>query len=132
MPHAVSTFERLRTAGIKIALNSGFDRDIMDLILRRVGWPAGLLDAVVCGDDVAAGRPAPDLILESMERTGVRDPDRVAAVGDTRLDLEAAAAAGARYRIGVLSGAHGREILEAAPCTHLVQSVAAVPDIWGL
>jgi phosphoglycolate phosphatase-like HAD superfamily hydrolase len=55
-----------------------------------------------------------------------------AVVGDTRLDMEAAAAAGARYRIGVLSGAHGREILEGAPCTHVVESIAAVPPLWGL
>jgi phosphoglycolate phosphatase-like HAD superfamily hydrolase len=67
-----------------------------------------------------------------MERVGVRDAGLVAVVGDTRLDLEAGANAGVRYRIGVLSGAHDRATLERAPCTHLVESIGAVPDIWGL
>ena len=47
MPDAVATFERLRLRGIKVALNSGFDRSIMQLILERVAWPAGLVDVVV-------------------------------------------------------------------------------------
>jgi phosphonatase-like hydrolase len=132
MPEAVATFQRLKRAGIRIGLNSGFDRAIMDLILARVAWPAGLLDVVVCGEDVARGRPAPDMIVQSMERVGVRDAGLVAVVGDTRLDLEAGANAGVRYRIGVLSGAHDRATLERAPCTHLVESIGAVPDIWGL
>ena len=131
MPDAVATFERLKVAGMRIALNSGFDRDIMDLILSRVAWPAGLVDVVVCGEDVAHGRPAPDMIVASMERAGVRDAARVAVVGDTRLDMEAGANAGARYRIGVLTGAHDRATLERAPATHIVADLSAVPGVWG-
>jgi phosphoglycolate phosphatase len=132
MPNAVATFERLKRGGLRIALNSGFERAIVDLILGQVAWPGSLLDAVVCGDEVANGRPAPDLIQRSMERTGIRDPRRVAVVGDTRLDIEAGANAGVRYRVGVLSGAHDRATLERAPYTHIVESLNAVPDIWGL
>ena len=132
MPDAVATFARLQRGGIHVALNSGFDRGIVDLIMARVAWPRTLVDAVVCGDDVASGRPAPDMIFKSMERTGVPDAERVAVVGDTRLDLEAGANAGARYRIGVLSGAHDRATLARAPHTHIVESVGAVPDIWRL
>jgi phosphonatase-like hydrolase len=132
MPDAVATFGRLQRAGIHIALNSGFERAIVDLIMAQVAWPKALLDVVVCGDDVATGRPAPDMIFRSMERTGVRDADRVAVVGDTRLDLEAGANAGARYRVGVLTGAHDRATLERAPHTHILESVGAVPDIWRL
>ncbi len=60
---------------------------------------------------MANGRPAPDLILLAMKMTSVLDPDRVANVGDTTLDLESAARAGVRWNIGVLSGAHRREAL---------------------
>jgi phosphonatase-like hydrolase len=131
IPGVTRAFERLKAAGIRVALNSGFDRDILDLILGIVAWPDGLLDAIVCGDDVAQGRPAPLMIFRSMDLTGVTDAHRVAVVGDTRLDLEAGLNAGAGYRIGVLGGAHDLAALEKAPYTHILSSAAAVPDLWN-
>jgi phosphonatase-like hydrolase len=130
IPGARGAFERLKAAGIHVALNSGFDRAIMEIVLANAGWPGTLIDAVVTTDDVPAGRPAPFLIFRSMERTNVQDVRRVAVVGDTRLDLEAAANAGVLFRIGVLTGAHDRAALDSAPHTHIVPSVADVPDIW--
>jgi phosphonatase-like hydrolase len=130
LPGVTRAFQRLKAAGIRVALNSGFDRDILNLILGIVAWPDGLLDAIVCGDDVATGRPAPLMIFRSMALTGVTDAHRVAVVGDTRLDLEAGLNAGAGYRIGVLGGAHDRATLERAPHTHILSSAAAVPDLW--
>ena len=70
------------------------------------------------------------MILQAMDRCGIADPARVAVVGDTRLDLEAAWNAGARWRIGVLTGAHDRATLAAAPHTHLLPSVADLPSLW--
>jgi phosphonatase-like hydrolase len=130
IPGVTRGFQRLKTAGIRVALNSGFERAILDLILGIVAWPDDVLDAIVCGDDVARGRPAPLMIFRSMALTGITDPQRVAVVGDTRLDLEAGLNAGAGYRIGVLGGAHDRATLEAVPHTHILPSAAAVPDLW--
>src|ERR1017187_2126689 len=117
---AALTFAQLKAAGIMVALNTGFDREIVNVVLASVEWPDGLLDAVVCADDVPIGRPAPDMIIESMKRTRVHDVQRVAVVGDTRFDLEAGSRAGVGWRIGVLSGAHDRATLESAPHTHIV------------
>lgn len=132
VPGAADTLARLRAAGIRVALNTGFDRDTTDLLLTALGWRSGVVDAVVCGDEVAAGRPAPDLIRACMKAVGVTDTQRVASVGDTVLDLQAGRNAGVRYNIGVLSGAHKREQLEREPHTHLAVSVAAVPDLLGV
>lgn len=120
---AASLIYNLRARGIKVALTTGFDRDIATLLLSTIGWTRNTVDAVVCGDDVANGRPAPDLILLAMKLTAVDDPGRVANVGDTVLDLESAARAGVKWNIGVLSGAHARAALERAPHTQLIQSV---------
>jgi len=130
IPGVTRAFQRLQAADIRVAINSGFHRDLLDLILGIVAWPAGVIDAIVCGDDVPLGRPAPLMILRSMALTGVTDAQQVAVVGDTRLDLEAGLNAGAGYRIGVLGGAHDRATLEAAPHTHILPSAAAVPDLW--
>jgi len=129
LPGVRATFERLRHAGIRVALTTGFDRRLTEGILREVDW-ADLLDACVCSDEVPRGRPAPFMIFRAMERCQVSDVRRVAAVGDTRLDLEAAANAGAAWRIGVLTGAHDRATLEAGPYTHLLRAVTDVPGLW--
>ena len=121
--------KRLRAAGRKVALTTGFDRDIATLLLSSIGWTASMIDAIVCGDDVDNGRPAPDMILLAMTLTGVTDPAAVANVGDTTLDLESASRAGVRWNIGVLSGAHAREALERAPHTHIIESVAELPSV---
>jgi len=127
---AEETFARLRGLGVKVALNTGFDRTITELILHEVGWEKGTADAVVCGDDVPQGRPAPYLIFRAMEATGVVDVHRVANVGDTILDLQAGGNAATGWNIGVLSGAHGREQLEQVRHTHLLDSVADLPSFW--
>lgn len=121
---AAEVFNELRRRTVKVALTTGFDRDTALLLLSAVGWTRATVDVVVCGDDVAAGRPAPDMIVLAMRLAGVTDPSRVANVGDTALDLESAARAGVKWNIGVLSGAHAKEALERAPHTHLLDSVA--------
>lgn len=129
LPGVRQTFEQLRAAGIRVAVASGFDRSIFELILRSVDW-AGLVDAQVCGEEVAQGRPAPFMIFRAMERSGVPDVHRVAVVGDTVRDLEAGWNAGVAYRIAVLTGAHDRATLSAGPQTHVVDSVKDVPGLW--
>jgi len=130
IPGAAETFAWLRSRKIKVALNTGFDRAITTLLLHAIGWDKDTVHAVICGDDVPQGRPAPYLIFRAMESTGVIDVHQVANVGDTALDLQAGWNAGIRWNIGVLSGAHKKEHLEKAPHTHLIPSVAALPDLW--
>jgi phosphonatase-like hydrolase len=123
IPGAVAMIYNLRARGIKVALTTGFDRDIATLLLSALGWTRNTIDAVVCGDDVANGRPAPDMILLAMKLAAVVDAEKVANVGDTVLDLESGARAGVRWNIGVLSGAHDRAALERAPHTEIIRSV---------
>lgn len=127
---AEEVFEDLKSRGIRIALNTGFDREITNLLSDALRWNEGKVDTVVCGDDVAQGRPAPDLILQSMKATGVGNPDEVANVGDTVLDLRAGDNAGVKWNIGVLSGAHDQAQLEQFPHTHILSSVRDLLDLW--
>ena len=128
---AEQIFHWLRGQSIRVALNTGFDRDITDLLLSSLGWEAGVVDAVVCGDDVRQGRPAPDLIFEAMKATGTTSVKRVANVGDTVLDLNAGHNAGVHWNIGVLTGAHDRQRLEQEPHTHLLSSIAELATLWA-
>ncbi len=129
IPGATETFLRFKERGFKIALNTGFERSIVELLLSALRWPRSMFDAVVCGDETAHGRPAPDLIFKAMAQAGVHDPCRIINVGDTALDMEAGARAGAGANVAVLSGAHSREKLSASAMTHIVNSVAELPGL---
>ncbi|WP_371783495.1 phosphonatase-like hydrolase [Streptosporangium subroseum] len=129
VPQAIAT---LRAAGVKVALTTGFDRGVTDALLAKLGWDDRLLDAVVCVDDVAAGRPAPYMIFRAMEATGVRDVGRVLTAGDTVRDLEAGTNAGAAIVVGVLTGGLDATELGATRHTHLLPSVADIPALLSL
>lgn len=131
IPGAGDLITGLRAAGVAVALTTGFDRALTAHLLAGLGWTA-IADAVVCGDEVALGRPAPYLIYRAMERTGVVDVARVANVGDTALDLQSGHHARVGWNIGVWSGAHDRATLTAAPHTRLCASVRDVPEALGL
>lgn len=138
---AVEAFEALRAAGFTIALTTGFSRDVADGILAGLGWcvagseaaaaaPDGavVLDAVVCGDEVAQGRPAPYMIHRAMELTGTRAVADLVVAGDTVVDVQAGANAGAGVTIGVLTGKLDRDAFAGQPYTALLESVAAIPE----
>ncbi|WP_040496344.1 phosphonatase-like hydrolase [Ilumatobacter nonamiensis] len=125
-------FTELRTRGIRVALTTGFSRDIAEPLVRSLGWqpgPDSPIDAVVCGDEVAAGRPAPYMIFRAMEQTGIETVDRVLVAGDTVVDLRAGMNAGVRMVIGVATGKLTFAELGAEPHTHLLASVADIPTV---
>ncbi len=122
---------RLREAGVRVAVTTGFDRRVTEEILGGLDLRE-TLDAVVCGDDVSAGRPAPYMIFRAMELTGVASVHQVANVGDTTNDLQAGYCAGVAANVGVLTGAHARDRLQQAPHTHILESAARVPDALAL
>lgn len=126
---AEAAFRELKGVGMKLALSSGFERSVVDLLVRRLGWTE-LFDLVLAGNDAPAGRPAPFLIYRAMMDLGVHDVGTVAVVGDTPLDLQAGTNARAGWVIGVLSGAHRLETLGATSHTHLLPSVASLPALF--
>jgi len=125
---AVETFEVLHKRGIKLATTTGFDREVSNLILEATEWEE-LLPVNISSTEVLAGRPAPFMIFHAMELSGVQRVQEVVNVGDTPLDLQAGANAGARGVVGVLSGMHARERLLGEPHTHLINSVADLPEV---
>jgi phosphoglycolate phosphatase len=133
LPGVLPALSALREAGIRVALTTGFDRQVADPLLAALGWAVPqVLDAVVCADEVAAGRPAPYMILRAMELTGVTDRSRVVVAGDTVLDIRAGQAVGVGMVIGVRSGAQSATELAAARPTRLLDSVADLPDLLGI
>ncbi len=130
---ATKIFHLLRNAGIKIALDTGFSRPIAETVLARLGWREDeLIDAVVTSDDVAQGRPWPDMIYQAMALTDCQDAQRVAKIGDTPSDLQEGTSAGCGWVIGVTGGSHTADELRVYPHTHLIGSVADLPTVFEL
>ncbi|MEN9202896.1 MAG: HAD hydrolase-like protein [Thermostichus sp. DG_1_6_bins_120] len=126
-PGAAETFAALKRQGIRVALDTGFDRATAEVLLQRLGWlEQGLVDVSVTSDEVANGRPCPDLIFEAMRRAGVSQVSQVAKVGDTPADLQQGSRAGCRYVVGVTSGSHTAQELAKEPHTHLIEYLPQV------
>jgi phosphonatase-like hydrolase len=120
-------FQQLHDRGVKVALDTGFSRDITDVIIERFGWlERGLIDASAASNEVPAGRPYPFMIQSVMAELGVDEPQAVAKVGDTISDLQEGKSANCGWVIGITSGAYRKEVLEQEYHTHLVERLSDI------
>jgi len=124
IPGAADAMSALRASGAKVALTTGFAPVTRDALIDALGW-RGLVDLALSPVDAGRGRPAPDLVLTALLRTGASSVHAVAVVGDTSSDVETGRRAGAGFVAGVLSGAHDRTALSAADA--VLESVAELP-----
>jgi phosphonatase-like hydrolase len=130
LPHAEATMAALRYAGIKIGINTGFSKDIAQTIIDRLQWyEKGLIDYLIGSDEVKTGRPDPAMINQLMLLAGVTNPDEVAKVGDTEVDIREGQNAGCKYVIAVTTGAFTRTELEPYNPTHIIDDIADVINI---
>jgi HAD superfamily hydrolase (TIGR01509 family) len=77
-----------------LGLASSSNRPLIDLALELMGV-ADLFRATVSSEEVARGKPAPDVYLEAARQLGVQ-PDRAAAIEDSANGIRSAKAAGMR------------------------------------
>lgn len=127
------TFRKLKENKLKVVVDTGFDRQIVNPLLARLGWvEKNLIDASVTSDEVQKGRPHPDLIFKAMKLTGVTDASRVAKVGDTASDLQEGTAAGCGLVVGITTGAFSKEELQKEKHTHLIPDVLSLLEILGI
>jgi len=93
VPGAIDAVRRL--AGVFVlGLASSSNRELIDGVLEA-GGIAGLFAGTVSSEEVAAGKPAPDVYVEAARLIGV-EPSACAAVEDSHNGIRAAKAAGMR------------------------------------
>lgn len=127
LPGAEESFDRLRGAGVKVALTTGFSRPTADAIIDALGRRT-LVDLTLVPSEAGRGRPHPDLPLVALLRTGASRVSALAVAGDTTSDVECGLRAGASIAAGVLTGAHDRDELAAAGATHVFADVTGFAD----
>jgi len=87
LPGVLEAQEFFRSQNIRIAVTTGYSREIMDRVLaiaRRQGFRP---DAAVCSDDVTTGRPTPWMALTAAARLGIYPTNTIIKIGDTEADI---------------------------------------------
>jgi HAD superfamily hydrolase (TIGR01509 family) len=98
-PGLAEFIDKIRVAGLKMAVVSGAIRSDIELVLDRAGLAANF-ELIVAGDDLRASKPAPDGYLLAVELLNQKYPDfnlqpiECLALEDTFAGIEAAKKAG--------------------------------------
>jgi len=123
IPGARDAVTAVREAGYLVAVATAKSRAGLERELRQTGLDQ-LVDATRTVSE-APSKPAPGMLLQLFDELGVRSREAV-MVGDTAWDLQMAVNADA-WGVGVLTGGHAREQLEATAPLACLGSVAELP-----
>ncbi len=93
-PGLFELLDYIRSHGLRCAVATSTHRDSAGETLHRIGaWD--YLDAVVYGDEVARGKPEPDIFLAAARAIGI-EPDSCMVIEDSINGIKAGYAAGMR------------------------------------
>ena len=129
---ASDVFRWCHANGIKVATDTGFHHAVVEAIMDGLGWLRnGLVDISVDVESVPGqiGRPAPFMIFHAMMQLNVQSVHEVIKIGDTPADMLEGRNAGCRGVIGVLSGPRPVTAWGKYWHTHVIPSVADLPEL---
>jgi phosphonatase-like hydrolase len=129
-PGVKEMMEGLRSKGVFVVLNTGYDRKTALSLLLKLGWETGKdIDGLVTADDVLNGRPQPDMIYKAMKICGITESQEVLKAGDSTIDIEEGKNANCGLTIGVLTGAQNEKQLKTAHPDYILPSLASLPEV---
>jgi HAD superfamily hydrolase (TIGR01509 family) len=91
-PEVRPLLERMRAAGMRLAVASSAGEDELGPLLDRSG-AQDLIEQRTSSGDAEQSKPDPDIVRAALERLGL-PPEQVLMLGDTPYDIEAAGRAG--------------------------------------
>lgn len=108
-------FSLLRQKDINIALNTGYNSRIANLLLYKLDWELGReYDLLITANDVENSRPNPEMIELARTHFKITKPSQVLKAGDSTVDILEGKNANCGITVGVLSGAQTKKQLEKA------------------
>lgn len=130
MPGASDLFTWLQSEGIKVALNTGYSRSTVDILMERMCWTKGeLIDFSVASDEVEKGRPEPFMLNKITSEFQIA-PSNIAKVGDTISDIKEGHNAGCSMVVGITSSKYDREALLQLGATHTIEQLSELKDLF--
>jgi phosphonatase-like hydrolase len=129
-PNAEELFQILKDRNIRVILNTGYNADIADSLVKKLGWKKGIeFDSLITSSDVERNRPDPEMIDLAMDIYGVTDPKKVIKVGDSIIDIEEGQNAGCVLNVGITTGAHTFLQLQSANPDYIINNLLELVPI---
>jgi phosphonoacetaldehyde hydrolase len=95
IPGVPEAIRKLRARGLKIGSSTGYTRELMEIVAPLAAVRGYAPDAMVCADDVPAGRPAPWMNFLNAQKLDIYPMSAVIVVDDTEIGIEAGLNSGA-------------------------------------
>lgn len=129
-PQATELFKELHSKGIQVALNTGYNRQVAENLVQKIGWKIGTdIDTLVTASDVPNNRPHPDMIFHAMQQLGIHDAAEVVKVGDSGIDIEEGKNSGCALSIGITTGAQTYEQLSDAHPDYVIDQLMELLEV---
>ena len=112
IPGTIEAIAAFRQRSLKIGSTTGYTRAIMDRLIPLAAQRGYKPDAIVCADEVPAGRPQPWMMYQNAQQFGVYPMSAVVKIGDTVPDIEEGLNAGT-WTIGVVKTGYELGLTEA-------------------
>ncbi len=100
IPGAIETLSALRERGIRVGSTTGYNREMLDVLVACAADKGFRPDCAVAASEVPEGRPAPFLPWTAAQRIGVWPASACVNVGDTLVDIESGLNAG-MWSVGI-------------------------------
>lgn len=121
---AEDVLKLIRKQGIKVVLNTGYDKNTANKLLKKINWVVDdQYDLLITASDVKNSRPSPDMILKAMEYFSITDSTKLIKVGDSAIDIEEGKNANCLFNIGVTTGAQTRDQIAKANPSHIFSNL---------
>lgn len=116
IPGALELQELLREEGIKLGVNTGYSREMVDVMLPELKAQGFEPESVVVATEVPQGRPAPHMSLKNAIELGVTAVQACVKVDDTATGIEEGLNAG-MWTVAVVASGNATGLSEAAFAT---------------
>lgn len=126
LPGVADALDALRGAGLRLGLATNKPSSFARQLLDGLGL-AGRIELALGADQVPRPKPAPDLLLEVLERMQV-DAGSALYVGDMEVDVRTAAAAGVDF-VGVATGAEDLAQLRRAGASRVIARMSELTPL---
>lgn len=123
-PNLLDYFTYLRNNNIKIALNTGYNTEVQNILIHKFNLN-NYIDDYISSSEVLNSRPYPDMLNKLMIRNNIPNSENIIKVGDTKVDILEGKSINCKT-VGVLSGSENKEELEKVNPDFIVDNVVDI------
>ncbi|WP_127583196.1 pyrophosphatase PpaX [Paenibacillus koleovorans] len=128
-PHVREVLAALQAGGIRMGVATNKMRMTTELGLKLCGLDP-FIDVIMTVEDVAQGKPNPEMILKALEQLGA-NPSETLMVGDSQYDIIAGREAGVGT-VGVAWSLKGEVHLRKFEPTYMIHDMRELLDMAGI